>query len=128
MRTRIGAGIVGVLLAASAVSLSAHHTIANLFDTMNPVTISGTLTEVEWKNPHVILHLDRRGGDGSNIAWSVETLNVQGLSRVGLSPNSFKAGEALSMTVCVAKDGARKAVTQAIDTSGGTAYVRVGGC
>jgi hypothetical protein len=61
-------------------------------------------------------------------AWTVETLNQQGLSRAGLNQDSLKVGEALSMTVCVKKDGSRSAVTDAIDTPGGTALVRVGGC
>jgi hypothetical protein len=128
MRSHIGAGIVGMVLVASVVSLSAHHTVASLFDTTNLVTLKGTLTEVEWKNPHVFLHLDTRGDDGGTVAWTVETLNLQGLSRVGLNQDSLKVGDVLSMTVCVKKDGARWAVTDAIAMPGGTAYVRVGGC
>ena len=123
-----GAGILGLLLMASAASLSAHHTVADLFDTKTHVTLRGTLTGVEWRNPHVFLHLATRGGDGSTVAWTVETLNQQGLSRAGLNLDAFKVGEALSMTVCVKKDGSRWAVTDTIDRPGGAALVRVGGC
>ena len=94
-----GAGILGLLLTVSAASLSAHHTVADLFDTKTHVTLRGTLTAVEWRNPHVFLHLATRGDDGGTVAWTIETLNLS-----------------------------RWAVTDAIDVPHGTALVRVGGC
>jgi hypothetical protein len=93
MRTRIGAGLLGMLLMVSAVSLSAHHTVAAMFDMTTHVTLTGTLTEVEWRNPHVFLHLDTRSDDGSIVGWTVETLNERGLSRLGMNRDSLKAGE-----------------------------------
>ncbi|HWN84376.1 MAG TPA: DUF6152 family protein [Vicinamibacterales bacterium] len=126
MRARVA--VAAGLLLASVSALSAHHTVVHLFDTSKLVTLQGTLTRVEWREPHVILRLETRRGDGSTSGWNVETRNPQGLAQAGLSRDSFKVGDAFSATVCVAKDGTRWAVTHEIARPGGVAAVRVGGC
>ena len=126
MTTRIGLAMLALLVMARA--LSAHHTVVDIFDTTSMVTLRGTLTSVEWKNPHVILHLDTMSNDGKDEKWSVETLNLQGLSQRGLNADSFKVGETRSMIVCVKRDGARAAVTHSIAAPNGDIEVRVGGC
>jgi hypothetical protein len=117
----------GVLL-ASATGLSAHHVVTQFFDTSKLVRLQGTLTRVEWREPHVILRLETRNSNGSPVSWSVETLNPQGLAQAGLNRDSFTVGNAFSATVCVAKDGTRWAVTHQIARPGSTAAVGVGGC
>jgi len=77
-------GLAGAFLVSGAL-LSAHHTVATVFDTEHLVKLQGRLAEVEWKNPHVVLHLDVTGADGSLIAWTVETLNLRGLTTKGLT-------------------------------------------
>ena len=126
MKRRVGGAIAALLLAGAPTS--AHHTISSFFDTNNLVTLQGTLTNVEWRNPHVILRLETLGDNGGPVSWNVETLNVQGLSRQGLNQESFKPGAAFSATVCVAKDGTRWAVTHALTTPSGPIDLRVGGC
>jgi hypothetical protein len=128
MRTDLLLWTVGVLLTASTVALSAHHTVAQVFDITKHVTLEGTVTKVEWKDPHVILHLDARGDERRTIQWRLETLNPQGLSRAGLNQDSFKVGDVLTAAVCVAKDGAQLAVTHEITRPGGAASVSVGSC
>ena len=128
MKSWIGGGIAALLLASAVAPAFAHHTIASFFDTGSLVTLQGTLTKVEWRNPHVVLRLETRGDNGAPVSWSVETLNVQGLSRQGLTQESFKPGNAFSATVCVAKDGTRWAVTHALTTPNGPVDLRVGGC
>lgn len=116
------------LFLASAAGLSAHHVVTQFFDTSKLVTLQGTLTRVEWREPHVILRLETRSGSGSPVSWSVETRNPQGLAQAGLNRDSFKVGASFSATVCVAKDGTRWAVTHEIGRPGTTADVGVGGC
>ena len=128
MTTRIGLVMLGLFVMARALSAAAHHTAGDTFDTTNLVALRGTLASVEWKNPHVILHLDTRTNDGQGEKWSVETLNVQGLSQRGLNEDSFKQGQTLSFTVCVKRDGARFAVTHSIAMPNGDIEARVGGC
>jgi hypothetical protein len=127
MRTVQVLGLTSGLLVSGAVP-SAHHTVATVFDTEHVVKLQGRLAEVEWKNPHVVLHLDVTGPDGSLIAWTVETLNIRGLTSKGLTADSYRPGNTVVVTVCTAKDGTHHAVTQSIDRPDGTMYLRMGGC
>jgi hypothetical protein len=126
MNIRIAISAVVLLAAASA--LSAHHTVAQFFDTSKFVTLQGTLTRVEWRQPHVILRVETRSTDGSTTSWNVETRHPQELARTGLGPDSFKVGDSFTAVVCIAKDGTRWAVTHEIPRAGGKAAVGVGGC
>jgi hypothetical protein len=126
MNTRIA--LVAGLLLSSATALSAHHPLAHFFDTSKLVTLQGTLTRVEWRQPHVILRLETRRSDGSTTSWTVETRNPQGLAQAGLNLASFTVGTPFRATVCVAKDGTRWALTHEIARPGGVADVGVGGC
>jgi hypothetical protein len=128
MSIRIRASLVAIALAAAATPLLAHHRADAGYDTKHLVMMAGTVTEVEWRNPHVILHLDTKYGGTSVANWNVETLGPILLMRLGLNQDFIKAGDAINMTVCVAKDGTMKAVTRAIELPGRTAYIRVGGC
>ena len=128
MKSRIGGWIAALWLTQTVASVSAHHTVASFFDTSNLVTLRGTLTNVDWRNPHVIFRLETRGDNGNAVSWNVETLNVQGLSRQGLTQDSFKPGDVFSATVCIAKDGTRWAVTHVLTTPHGPIALRVGGC
>lgn len=127
MSTHVSGWIAGLLLALAA-SVSAHHNVAQSFDTTAPVALEGALTKVGWKDPHVILHVATKGADGRALTWSVETLSPQGLALAGLTADSFKIGEALRAVVCVKKDGAPWAVTSELLRSGGSVPVSVGGC
>jgi Family of unknown function (DUF6152) len=124
MRTLISAMIAVV----ATTPLVAHHRADLGYDTKHRVTLKGTVTEVEWRNPHVILHLDAKNGNGTVAMWDVQTLGPVLLMQQGLNLDFIKAGDTVNMTVCVAKDGAMKAVTRAIELPGRTAYIRVGGC
>ena len=130
MSIRIRASLVALAMAAAATPLLAHHRADGAYDTKHLVMMTGTVTEVEWRNPHVILHLDTRYGGSSVASWNVETLGPILLMRQGLNQNFLKAGDTVNMTVCVAKDGTMKAVTRAIELPGRrrTTYIRVGGC
>jgi len=126
MKTRLA--LAAAMLLTCVTALSAHHTVVRLFETAKLVTLQGTLTRIDWRDPHVILRLETRRGDGTPAGWSVETRNPQGLAQAGLSRDSFHVGDTFSATVCVAKDGTRWAVTHDIVRPGGVVGVGVGGC
>ena len=128
LRIRACAGILGALVMAWAMSLSAHHTVTDIVDTSSRVTLEGTLIRVHWKAPHVILQIETKERKGSTAIWSVETQSPQGLSRAGLTQQSFTIGQVLSATVCVAKDDIRWAVTHEIAQPRAAAAVSMGGC
>ncbi len=127
MNIRTTASLVALALAASAAPLLAHHMAGVEYDTKHLVMMKGVVTEVEWRQPHVMLHVDVMKGGGTE-QWAILTLAPHVLMQQGLSRNFVKAGDEVDMTVCVAKDGEMKAVTRAIELPGGKAYIRVGGC
>jgi hypothetical protein len=122
MRTKIGA-IAVFAVSIWATPLFAHHTISAVYDVDTLVTLKGVVTEVDWRNPHVVFHLDVRNDDGSVESWAVETQAVYILKRKGLPQDFARAGDAVSMDVFLAKDGSRKAAMQSITSPAGTATV-----
>ncbi len=127
MNIRNTASIVALALAASAAPLLAHHVVGVEYDTKHLVMMRGVVTEGEWRNPHVTLHVDVMKNGGTE-QWAIQTLAPNVLVRQGFNQDFVKAGDAVDMTVCVAKDGEMKAVTRAIELPMRTAYIRVGGC
>ena len=117
------AALVVLALTVSAAPVLAHHTISAIYDTNTVVTLKGVVTEVDWKNPHVMIHLDVKSDDGTTASWIVETRAINVLNRYGLDQGFVKTGEAVSMDVLLAKDGSRKAALETIMLSSGTAYL-----
>jgi hypothetical protein len=99
-----------ILIAATAllvlgIPLWAHHGNA-AYDTDNPITIRGTVTEFSWTNPHVQIYLDVKSDKGNIVHWSVETYSPGKLVRAGWSKESVKAGDVVSINLIPAKSGA----------------------
>jgi hypothetical protein len=117
------AALVALALIISAEPLSAHHTISAVYDTNKVVTLKGVVAELDWQNPHVILHLDVKNADGTTARWDVETWHLQGMRRLGLNQDFVKAGDPVEMTVFIAKDGTQKAELESITLPTGTAYL-----
>ncbi|HUK32329.1 MAG TPA: DUF6152 family protein [Vicinamibacterales bacterium] len=106
---------------------SAHHTISAVYDVSQRTTLNGVITDVEWKQPHVIIHVDVRGANGS-VVWDVETQGAFNLKQRGLSADFVKPGETVTVTVCVAKDGSHKGWLHEIVSPAGTTLFSAGGC
>jgi hypothetical protein len=122
MRTRMGA-LVGLALTMSGISLLAHHTISAVYDIDTLVTLKGVVTEVDWHNPHVVIHLDVKNDDGRVVSWNVETQPIYLLKRKGLDRDFIKAGDTASMNVFVAKDGSQKAALDSMTLPSGMLYI-----
>ena len=110
-RIRFSAVVVVVLPIAS-LPLMAHHGIGAAYDVCKTVTLDGVLTRLEWRSPHVVLHLNVKGKDGNILAWNIETPAPNVLNRQGLNDFFTKTGDHITAHVFVAKDGSRGAVTQ----------------
>jgi hypothetical protein len=114
------------IVALSMTSLAAHHTAAYLYDVEKPVPLKGVVTEVEWKNPHVLVHVEAKSDAGAVTSWTLEARAVSIMRRNGMEQDFLKAGDVVALTVCPAKDGSHKGGLEAIELPSGTR--RVGEC
>ena len=97
----------GLLLAASPAI--AHHSFAAEFDSAQPITLSGTVTVMEWINPHAWIHLAVKKPDGTVENWEIETGNPSALIRRGFNRNSLPPGTEITVQGFRAKDGGMRA-------------------
>ena len=101
---RIALGVVAVLALGGA-SLSAHHSFAAEFDINKPVTLSGTVTKIEWVNPHVYVYLDVKDANGKVTPWSLSSLGPAAARRAGVTRANFGQGQTVTILGYHAKDG-----------------------
>ncbi len=98
--------IIGWLCVCSQVW--AHHSFTAQFDGTKPVTLKGTVTEMEWINPHAWIHMDVKGPNGKVVSWMVETGSPNILLRRGFTKKSLEAGTEIVVQGYMAKDGENK--------------------
>jgi hypothetical protein len=107
MAIRCGATVLAAVFGAMAGPYAlAHHSVAGEFDTKQVVTLNGIVSDVEWANPHIYVHLDVRDGGGTVTTWRLESVPVAmmrkaGLSKILLLGNSQTA----SVEAYLARDG-----------------------
>ena len=96
-------------LCAAAATVSAHHSFAGEFDVEKPIKLQGTITKVEWINPHAWIHIDVKKPDGTVESWAIEGGTPNTLYRRGITRDSVKAGMVINVDGYLARDGSRKA-------------------
>ena len=84
---------------------SAHHS-TSMYDTQNPVTITGTVKKFEWTNPHAFVFLEVKDQAGKVVEWEVEMMSLNHLRGYGWTSKTVKPGDTLSATGAPAKSGA----------------------
>lgn len=109
MKVVTALAVVGVLVSGAAVSLRAHHAFAAEFDANKPVKFEGTITKMQWTNPHVWLHMDVKLPDGKTESWAFEAGTPNVLFRRGFTKNSLPVGTRILIDGYRAKDGSRRA-------------------
>ena len=103
-------GIIGVgLLLASAVPVVAHHAFSAEFDANRPLQLEGTVTRMEWINPHAWIHIDVTKDDGSTESWMIEGGTPNTLFRRGFTKDSLSPGTVIMVDGYQAKDGSMRA-------------------
>jgi hypothetical protein len=103
------AACIASALLVAPVSSYAHHSFSAEFDVSKPLKLTGTVTEIEWTNPHAWVHLDVKDDAGNSQRWAVEMLGVNALVRTGMNPRSVKPGDVLTVTGFGARNGTNTA-------------------
>ena len=88
-----------------AFTTQAHHSFSAEFDVGRPVDITGAVTEVEWTNPHAWIHMAVEDEEGNVEQWAVEMLGVNTLVRSGITPQTLKQGDVVTVTGFGSRDG-----------------------
>ena len=111
MRTKLAVvmSALGVLLVGTTAVLQAHHAFAAEFDAKKPVKFEGTVTKMQWINPHVWLHMEVKLPDGKTENWAFEAGTPNVLFRRGFTKNSLLPGTKIVIDGYRAKDGSRRA-------------------
>lgn len=111
MMTLAASLLVSALLAAplAAPALAGHHAFAAEFDANRPVKLQGTVTRVEWINPHAWIHIEVKGDDGKAVVWMIETAAPNSMLRRGFSRDSLPVGTEILIEGFRARDGANRA-------------------
>ncbi len=116
----VAAAGVALLLAGTAASVSAHHAFAAEFDADRPVNFEGTVTKMEWVNPHVWIHMDVTKADGSTENWAFEGGTPNVLFRRGFTKQSLLPGTKIMVDGYQAKDGTNRANGRDLTFTDGT--------
>ena len=109
MRRNLAFAVLSVGLLLAAMPVSAHHSFAAEFDSAQPITLTGTVTMMEWINPHAWIHIAVKKPDGKVENWEIETGNPSALIRRGFNRNSLPAGTEITVQGFRAKDGGLRA-------------------
>lgn len=117
-RVLLGFLAAGFGLLASAGSLSAHHSFAAEYDRAKPMTLTGTVTKVEWMNPHVYFYMDVKDQDGKVTNWALELGNPAGLYRRGWKKDALKIGGTATIAGSMAKDGSNRVNASTVTLDG----------
>jgi hypothetical protein len=92
----------------------AHHSFAAEYDAAKPVTLKGTVTKVEWTNPHARFYIDVKNDNGTTTNWNLELASPNYLKRAGWSSESLKQGDVVTVEGSLARSGANMANARAV--------------
>ena len=110
MRVKFAVAAAGiVLVTCSAVPLFAHHSFAAEYDSAKPITITGSVTKVEWMNPHARFYVDVKYESGKVTNWNFELGAIPVLLKQGWKRDSLKVGDQVTVDGSRAKDGSNSA-------------------
>jgi hypothetical protein len=116
LKNRIFTIGLGIAMLIPATSLIAHHSPSAIFDMKKKVSLKGTVTKVDWTNPHIILYMDAQREDGSAENWKFESNPPRWFTKVGVARADFAAaiGQTVTVQIVAAIDGTKYGYLQKI--------------
>jgi Family of unknown function (DUF6152) len=111
----LAAAVVVVALPAAA-----HHSFAAQYDSEKPITLTGTVTKVEWTNPHARFYMNVTDASGKTQEWNFELASPNYLKRAGWSSTSLKMGDQVTVEGSMARSGANMANARTVTFADGT--------
>ncbi|HLG53719.1 MAG TPA: DUF6152 family protein [Vicinamibacterales bacterium] len=119
MRVSLGVLAGVATLAISAGPALAHHSFAAEYDANKPVTLKGTVSKVEWMNPHARFYVEVRDDKGVVTSWNLELASPNVLTRNGWTRKSLNVGDEVVVEGSLAKDGSKMANARVVKLADG---------
>jgi hypothetical protein len=119
MRAKLGLWFGGLCLLVAALPVRAHHSFEAEYDADKPVTLKGTVTKVEWTNPHARFYIDVKDEKGTVTNWNLELASPNVLMRQGWTRNSLKVGDVVTASGAQAKDASNMANARTVTLADG---------
>ncbi len=111
MKRGLTAAFLAMAMLLAGRPLTAHHSFAAQYDRNKPVTLKGSVTRIEWMNPHVYFYMDVTDASGT-VHWAIEAGAPNTLYRAGWRKDSIKVGEVVTVHGHLARDGTKLANMQ----------------
>lgn len=120
MRLNVISAVAAVAVSIYALpAVAAHHSFAAVFDRERPIELTGTITKVEWTNPHVWFYVDVKNESGTIENWGFEMGSPAGLIRRGWNHNSLQARHVVTVAGVRARDGSLRGAVRTVTLSTG---------
>lgn len=109
MRRSVVGLVTALAICTAERPVTAHHSFAAQYDRDKPVTVQGTVTRIEWMNPHIYFYLDVTDASGATAKWAIEGGAPTSLYRAGWRKDSLKIGDVVTVHGYLARNGTKLA-------------------